>query len=63
VTTPTLVIHCDRDRAVPVEEGRRIAAGIPNSRYVSLSGANHLMLEEEPACPLFLEELGLFPDW
>jgi pimeloyl-ACP methyl ester carboxylesterase/DNA-binding winged helix-turn-helix (wHTH) protein len=63
VRTPTLVLHCDGDGAVPAEEGRRIAAAIPNSRYVSLSGANHLMLEEQPAWAKFLEELGLFLDW
>jgi len=63
VTTPTLVIHCDRDRVVPPEEGRDIAAAIPNSRYVSLPGANHLMLEEEPAWAMFLEEVGLFLNW
>jgi pimeloyl-ACP methyl ester carboxylesterase/DNA-binding winged helix-turn-helix (wHTH) protein len=63
VTTPTLVIHCDRDRVVRPEKGRDIAAAIPNSRYVSLPGANHLMLEEEPAWPMFLEELGLFLNW
>jgi pimeloyl-ACP methyl ester carboxylesterase/DNA-binding winged helix-turn-helix (wHTH) protein len=63
VRTPTLVIHCDRDQAVPAEKGRRIAAAIPNARYVSLPGANHLMLEEEPAWAIFLEELGLFLNW
>jgi len=63
VTTPTLVIHCDRDHVVPPEEGRNIAAAIPNSRYVSLPSANHLMLEEEPAWAMFLEELGLFLNW
>ena len=63
VTTPTLVIHCDRDRAVPPEKGRLLAAEIRGARYVSLPSANHLMLEEEPAWSLFLEELGLFLDW
>jgi len=63
VTTPTLVIHCDRDRVVAAEKGREIAAAIPNSRYVSLPSANHLMLEEEPAWTMFLEELGLFLNW
>jgi pimeloyl-ACP methyl ester carboxylesterase/DNA-binding winged helix-turn-helix (wHTH) protein len=63
VTTPTLVIHCDRDQAIPAENGRHIAAAIPNARYVSLPGANHLMLEEEPAWAMFLEELGLFLNW
>lgn len=63
VKTPTLVIHCDRDQAVPPEKGRQLAAEIPGARYVSLPSANHLMLEEEPAWPLFLEELGLFLNW
>jgi pimeloyl-ACP methyl ester carboxylesterase/DNA-binding winged helix-turn-helix (wHTH) protein len=63
VKTPTLVIHCDRDQAVPPEKGRLLAAEIPGARYVSLPGANHLMLEEEPAWSLFLEELGLFLNW
>lgn len=63
VRTPTLVIHCDRDRAVAPEKGRLLAAEIPGARYVSLPSANHLMLEEEPAWPLFLAELGLFLNW
>jgi pimeloyl-ACP methyl ester carboxylesterase/DNA-binding winged helix-turn-helix (wHTH) protein len=63
VTTPTLVIHCDRDRVVRPDKGRDIAAAIPNSRYVSLPSANHLMMEEEPAWTMFLEELGLFLNW
>jgi DNA-binding winged helix-turn-helix (wHTH) protein/alpha-beta hydrolase superfamily lysophospholipase len=63
VKTPTLVIHCDRDHAVPPEKGRLLAAEIPGARYVSLPSANHLMLAEEPAWSLFLEELGLFLNW
>jgi pimeloyl-ACP methyl ester carboxylesterase len=63
VETPTLVIHCDRDQAVSPEKGRLLAAEIPGARYVSLPSANHLMLEEEPAWSLFLEELGLFLNW
>ena len=63
VSTPTLVVHCDRDRAVPPEMGRALAAAIPRARYVSLPSANHLLLEEEPAWALFLDELGRFLDW
>ena len=63
VKTPTLVIHCDRDQAVPPERGRLLAAEIPGARYVSLPSANHLMLEEEPAWSQFLDELGLFLKW
>lgn len=63
VKAPTLVIHCDHDHVVSAESGRQLAAGIPGARYVSLPGANHLMLEEEPAWSMFLEELGLFLNW
>jgi DNA-binding winged helix-turn-helix (wHTH) protein/pimeloyl-ACP methyl ester carboxylesterase len=63
VKAPTLVLHCDRDHAVPPEQGRLLAAEIPGARYVSLPSANHLMLEEEPAWSLFLEELRLFLNW
>jgi DNA-binding winged helix-turn-helix (wHTH) protein/pimeloyl-ACP methyl ester carboxylesterase len=63
VKTPTLVIHCDRDHAVPPEKGHLLAAEIPGARYVSLPSANHLMLAEEPAWSLFLDELGLFLNW
>ena len=63
VKAPTLVIHCDRDGAVSPEKGRLLAAEIPGARYVSLPSANHLMLEDEPAWSMFLEELGLFLNW
>jgi pimeloyl-ACP methyl ester carboxylesterase len=63
VRTPTLVMHCKGDRAVAPERGCELAAAIPQARYVSLPSANHLMLEDEPAWPLFLEELGLFLNW
>ncbi len=63
VKASTLVIHCDRDQAVVPERGRQLAANIPGARYVSLPSANHLMLEEEPAWSLFLDDLGLFLKW
>jgi hypothetical protein len=56
-------MHCKGDRAVAPERGCELAAAIPQARYVSLPSANHLMLEDEPAWPLFLEELGLFLNW
>jgi hypothetical protein len=48
---------------VPPEKGRLLAAEIPGARYLSLASANHLMLEEEPAWTVLLEELGLFLNW
>ena len=63
VRVPTLVVHCDDDRAVMPEQGRLLAASIPGARYVSLPSANHLLLEDEPAWRILLEELGLFLEW
>jgi len=48
VRVPTLVVHCRDDAAVPFEEGRRLAAGIPGARFVALEGRNHVILEADP---------------
>ena len=42
VRTPALVLHRDGDRAVPVEQGRALAAGLPAARFVELEGRSHL---------------------
>jgi DNA-binding winged helix-turn-helix (wHTH) protein/pimeloyl-ACP methyl ester carboxylesterase len=63
VSVPTIVFHSDGDRAVPPEEGRILAAEIPRARFVPLSSANHLLLADEPAWRVFLEELGTFLRW
>ena len=60
VTVPTLVLHARGDASVPFEQGRRLAAGIPGARFVPLASRNHLILEDEPAFPRFLEELRGF---
>ena len=43
VSVPTLVFHADRDRVIPAEEGRILAAEIPGARFVSLSTRNHIL--------------------
>jgi pimeloyl-ACP methyl ester carboxylesterase len=60
VRVPTLVLHCRHDAAVPFEEGRLMAAGIPGSRFVELEGRNHLILEGDPARARFLDEVRAF---
>ncbi len=57
---PTLVMHCRDDIAVPFDEGRRLAAAIPGARFVALESANHVLLEGEPAWPVFLDALRSF---
>jgi pimeloyl-ACP methyl ester carboxylesterase len=60
VNVATLVMHARDDAIVPLESGRRLAAGIPAARFVSLPSRNHLILEDEPAFPRFLQELRMF---
>ena len=60
VTVPTLVLHCEGDRRVPLEEGRRIAALIPGARFVALEGNNHVLIEGTPAFEAFFNEVNTF---
>jgi pimeloyl-ACP methyl ester carboxylesterase len=57
---PTLVMHARDDARVPFDDGRRMAAGIPGARFVTLQSKNHLILEHEPAFGRLLEEVRLF---
>jgi pimeloyl-ACP methyl ester carboxylesterase len=60
VTAPTLVLHCRNDAVQPFDEGRGLAAGIPGARFVALEGRNHVILENDPAWPRFIEEISDF---
>jgi pimeloyl-ACP methyl ester carboxylesterase len=60
VSVPTLEMHARDDARVPFDQGRRLAAGIPGARFVPLASRNHLILEDEPAFPRFLQEIRSF---
>jgi class 3 adenylate cyclase/pimeloyl-ACP methyl ester carboxylesterase len=60
VKVPTLVMHAKDDARVPFDQGRRLAAAIPGARFVPLPSRNHLILENEPAFPRFLQEIRSF---
>ena len=60
VSVPSLVIHCRGDVRLPIEGARQLAALLPDSRFVILDSANHLLLEDEPAWPRFLAEIDGF---
>ena len=42
ITVPTLVVHRDRDRMVPMAAARAMAAGIPGAKLVELPGRDHV---------------------
>ncbi|MBX9823845.1 MAG: alpha/beta fold hydrolase [Xanthobacteraceae bacterium] len=60
VRVPTLVLHGRNDAAIPFDESRRLAAGIPGARFVALETRNHLVLEGELAWSRLLEEITAF---
>ena len=60
VTQPALVLHARDDRAVPYEEGRRLASLLPDARLVTLESENHILQEGEPAWEVFLSEVRAF---
>jgi pimeloyl-ACP methyl ester carboxylesterase/DNA-binding CsgD family transcriptional regulator len=41
VRTPAVVLHRRKDRAIPSELGRELAAGLPGASFVALDGADH----------------------
>jgi pimeloyl-ACP methyl ester carboxylesterase len=60
VQAETLVCHSKQDGNAMLPEGRHIAETIPNARLCELEGANHLLLGDEPAWPVFTRELRAF---
>ena len=56
VVAETLVAHARGDVAVPFEQGRMLASLIPKARLLPLESANHLLLPDDPAWPVFLSE-------
>ena len=57
---PTLVMHSRGDRMNNFEEARYLAAHIPGARLVALESDNHIVLEHEPAWPVFVREVRAF---
>jgi pimeloyl-ACP methyl ester carboxylesterase/DNA-binding CsgD family transcriptional regulator len=60
VTQPALVLHARHDRAVPYEEGRRLASLLPDACFVTLESDNHILQEGEPAWDAFVSQVRAF---
>jgi pimeloyl-ACP methyl ester carboxylesterase len=48
ITIPTTLVLGERDLMTPSRGGKALAAALPNSRTVVLSGAGHMMMAERP---------------
>lgn len=60
IRCPTLVLQARRDPMVGFESGLAVAERIPRARLVPLDSRNHILLEDEPAWPIFMRELTAF---
>lgn len=60
IEAPTLVLHARGDRSTPFDDGVLSASLIPNARLVTLDSRNHILLADEPAWPVFVDELRSF---
>jgi len=60
VACPTLVFHSRGDQLILFEQGRKLAALIPGSRFVPLESKNHVPVADEPAWRTFVEEVRPF---
>jgi pimeloyl-ACP methyl ester carboxylesterase len=54
VRSPTMVFHSRHDNVVPFEQGRLVAASIPNAEFIPLESSNHVLLSHEPAFSTFM---------
>jgi pimeloyl-ACP methyl ester carboxylesterase/DNA-binding CsgD family transcriptional regulator len=63
VTVPTLVTHPRGDTMVPFEQGRHLAAGIPNAVFVELDARNHIQAHDEPAWQKLETAFAEFLGW
>jgi pimeloyl-ACP methyl ester carboxylesterase/DNA-binding CsgD family transcriptional regulator len=57
---PTLVLHSVGDRMNAFKQARHLAATIAGARLVPLESENHIVLEDEPAWPVFVDEVRRF---
>jgi pimeloyl-ACP methyl ester carboxylesterase/DNA-binding CsgD family transcriptional regulator len=60
VVAPTLILHSHGDEAVSFQEGRLLAALIPNAQFVPLESKNHLVTNLEPAWAKVTEAIQRF---
>jgi DNA-binding CsgD family transcriptional regulator/pimeloyl-ACP methyl ester carboxylesterase len=60
VAVPTLVLHALGNRMTPFEQGRLMAAHIPDAHLVALKSENIAPLASEPAWQVWLEEVTKF---
>jgi pimeloyl-ACP methyl ester carboxylesterase/DNA-binding CsgD family transcriptional regulator len=60
IAVPTLILQAVRDRATRFSDAVEVAGRIPDARLVELDSSNHILLEDEPAWKIFVDEVRAF---
>jgi pimeloyl-ACP methyl ester carboxylesterase len=60
VKVPTIVMHARNDKVASYEQGRMLAAGIPNATFITLESENHVPLPDEPIWDDFVRAIEEF---
>lgn len=60
IQAATLVLHARHDRMNDFAEGLRLASMISGARLVVLESSNHILLGDEPAWQVFVDEVSAF---
>jgi pimeloyl-ACP methyl ester carboxylesterase len=63
ISCPTLVLHSRDDGAVPVQEGKLIAARIRGARFVELLSRSHMVAPGDAGWEQLVEEFSAFMGW
>ena len=60
ITAPTIVLQAIGDRATTFDNAVSVSSRIPGARLVSLESRNHILLADEPAWSVFINEVSAF---
>jgi pimeloyl-ACP methyl ester carboxylesterase/DNA-binding CsgD family transcriptional regulator len=60
IRTPTIVLQAVGDRSTTFDNAVQVSARIPGARLVPLQSRNHILLADEPAWRVFIDEVTRF---
>jgi pimeloyl-ACP methyl ester carboxylesterase/DNA-binding CsgD family transcriptional regulator len=60
ITAPTLVLQAIGDQSTTFDNAVRVSARIPGARLVPMQSRNHILLADEPAWGVFIDEVSAF---
>ena len=60
IAAPTIVLQAVGDRSTTFDNAVSVSSRIPGARLVSLDSRNHILLADEPAWRVFIDEVSAF---